>query len=80
MFPHPDSVIALGIMRHQELQAETIQMRRAMNAVTSRPAQPGLARRTRAWVGSVLVRTGTSLQAEPGEPVAPHTVFHMGTS
>jgi hypothetical protein len=80
MFPHPDSVIALGIIMHHELQAETIQMRRAMNAVTSRPAQPGLVRRTRAWMGSVFVRIGISLQAEPEEPVTPHTAFHMGTS
>ena len=45
MFPHPDSVIALGIMRHQELQAEIIQVRRAMTAVTARPARKHGARR-----------------------------------
>ena len=80
MLPHPDSVIAFGLMRHQELQAENLQVRRAMAAVPSRPAQLGVVRRMRSWVGSVLIRLGTALQAEPREPGAPHEAFPAGPS
>ena len=41
MLSHPDSVIAFGLMRHQELQAETLQLRRAMAAL---PISPRTAR------------------------------------
>jgi hypothetical protein len=79
MLSHPDSVIAFGIMRHQELQAENIQGRTAMAAVASRPAQPGVLHTTRIWVGTVLIRLGTSLQAEAREPSAPREAFRAGT-
>ena len=80
MLSHPDSVIALGILRHQELQAENLQVRRAMAAVPSRPAQPGVLSRMRTWVGSILIRMGTSLQVETREPGAPLKAFHAGVS
>jgi hypothetical protein len=80
MLSHPDSVIALGILRHQELQAENLRVRRAMAAVPSRPGQPGVLSRTRAWVSSILIRVGISLQAETREPGAPLTAFHADAS
>jgi hypothetical protein len=64
MFPHSDSVIAFGLMRHQELQAENLQVCRAMAAVLSRPAQSATPRQTRNWMRSILIRMGTALQAE----------------
>jgi hypothetical protein len=80
MLPHPDSVVAFGLIRHQELQAENLRVRRAMTAVPSRPVQPGVLSRTRGWVGSVLIRMGTSLQVETREPSAPLGMFHSGVS
>ena len=53
-------------------------MRRAMAAVSPRPAQPGVLSRTRTWVGSVLIRLGTSLQVETREPGAPRQGFPRG--
>ena len=75
MFSHPDSVIAFGLMRHQELQAENLQMRRALAAAASRQAQSSVLRTTRIWVGTVLIRLGTLLQAEVSEPTAPGGAF-----
>ena len=80
MLPHPDSVLAFGLIRHQELQAENLQVRRAMTAVPSRPVQPGIVRRMKSWMGSAFIRMGTSLQAETGEPGAPLGAFHVGVS
>ena len=78
MLSHPDSVIAFGLIRHQELQAETLQLRRAIAAVASRPAQPGVLHTTRTRVGAVLIQLGTSLQAEAREPSAPREAFPAG--
>ena len=80
MLPHPDSVIALALMRHQELQAENVQVRRALTAVASRPAQRGVLRTTRTRLGVVLIRLGTSLQAEAREPTAPGEAFPASAS
>ena len=82
MFPHPDSVVAFGNLRHQELQAENIRVRRAMAAVPSLPAQPGVLSRTRTRLGSVLIRMGTSLhvQVEDREPGAPLEAFRADVS
>jgi hypothetical protein len=80
MLSHPDSVIAFGVMRHQELQAENVQMRRALAAVASRPAQRGVLRTTRTRLGVVLIRLGTSLQAEAREPTAPREAFPAGAA
>jgi hypothetical protein len=72
MFPDPDSVIAFGLMRHHELQAETVQVRKAMAALACRPAQPRRVRSRRTWVGSVFVRIGTALQFQTPGPGVPH--------
>jgi hypothetical protein len=80
MLPHPDSVIALGILRHQELQAENLRERRVRAAVSSRPSQPGVLNRMRTRAGSILVRVGISLQVETREPAAPLDAFHAGIS
>ncbi len=80
MLPHPDSVIALGILRHQELQAENLRVRRAMAAVPSRPAQPWVLRRMRTRAGSVLIQMGTFLQVETLEQSAALEAFHAGVS
>jgi hypothetical protein len=80
MFPHPDSVIAFGLTRHQELQAETLQLRRVMAAVPCRPAPLRLLCRWRTWVGAVLVRKGTALQPEKRKPGGPHKAFPAGAS
>jgi hypothetical protein len=80
MLSHPDSVIGLGILRHQELQAENLRVRRAMAAIPFRPTQPGILRRTRTRAGSVLIRIGTSLQVETREPGVPLDTFHLGVS
>jgi hypothetical protein len=80
MLSHPDSVIALGILRHQELQAESLRERRVMVAVSSRPAQPGVLNRMRTRAGSILIRVGTSLQVESREPGAPRKAFQAGIS
>jgi hypothetical protein len=80
MLPHPDSVIAFGLIRHQELQAENLRVRIARTAVLSRPVQPEGMRRMRSWMGSVLIRVGISLRAETREPGAPPVAFHAGAS
>ena len=82
MFPHPDSVVALGILRHQELQAENVKLRLAMAAVAPRLQLPGVVNRTRTRLGSVLIRMGTSLdvQIENREPSATLETFHAGVS
>jgi hypothetical protein len=80
MLPHPDSVIALALIRHQELQAEAFRERRAMAAVASRPAQPGVLRTTRTRLGVVLIRLGTCLQAETREPTAAREAFPAGAA
>ena len=72
---HPDTVIAFGLMRHQELQAENLQVRRAMAAGPSSSAQLGVVRRMRSSVGSVLIRLGTALRAELWELGAPSKAF-----
>lgn len=60
----PHSVVAFGFMRHEELQAETRQIQRAM---ACRPAHPGVVRRLRTWVGSAMIRLGTTLQSNARE-------------
>jgi hypothetical protein len=79
MLPQPHSVIAFGIMRHQDIQAENIRVRLAMTAVASRQA-PGLPRRARAWVGSALIRIGTCLLAEQRDSARPRAAFRAGVS
>jgi hypothetical protein len=82
MFSHPDSDIALGIVRHQELQAENVKLRLAMAAVAPRLHQPGVLNRTRIRLGSVLIRMGTSLhaQVQNGERNATLEPFHASVS
>lgn len=80
MFPHPDSVIALALIRHQELQAEAFRERMAIAAVTSRPTQSSVLRTTRTRLGVVLIRLGTFLQAEAREPTAPREAFPAGAA
>ena len=82
MLSHPNSVIALGNVRHQELQAENVKLRLAMAAVAPRLEQPGVLNRTRTRLGSVLIRMGTSVhgQVENREPGAPLETFHAGVS
>lgn len=82
MLSHPDSVIALANLRHQELQAENAKVRMAMAAVALRPDQPGVLNRTRTRLGSILIRMGTSLhvQVENREPSATLEAFHAGVS
>ena len=80
MLPHPDSVVAFGLIRHQELQAENLQVRRAMTAVSSRPTQPGVLSRMRTRAGSVLIQMGISLQVETREPGAALETLHTGVS
>jgi hypothetical protein len=80
MISHPNSVIAFELMRHQELQAENIQVRRALAAAAPRPAQPAVLRRARVWAGAVLVRLGTTLQAEAREPTAQRGAFPAGAA
>jgi hypothetical protein len=77
MLSHPNSVIALGIVRHQELQAENARVRIAMTAVVPRRLQPRALSWMRIRLGSVLIRTGAWLQAEPWKPGALLTVFHV---
>ena len=76
MLSHPDSVISLAMLRHQELQAESVRVRIAMTAVAPRLLQPGVLSRTRTRLGSVLIRMGASLRAEPWEPGTPLKAFH----
>jgi hypothetical protein len=73
MPPHPDSVIAFGLMHHQELQAENLRMRSAIAAVSSSGPRPRIVRRMQSWVGSVLIQMGTALQVESREPGAPRS-------
>jgi len=82
MHSHPDSVVALGTVRHQELQAENVKLRLAMAAVAPRLHHPGVLNRTRIRLGSVLIRMGTSLhaQVQNGERNATREPFHASGS
>ena len=80
MLSHPDSVIAFGLLRHQELQAENIRIRKANAAVPSPAAQLGALRRIRSWLSLVFIRMGTSLQVETREPGAPRKAFPANAS
>ena len=83
MLSNPNSVIALGILRHQELQAENAKVRMAMAAVAPRLDQSGgVLSRMRTRLGSILIRMGTSLhvQVENREPSATLEVLHAGVS
>jgi hypothetical protein len=75
MLPHPDTVIAFGLMRYHELHAENLRVRKAVAAVPSFPAQLGVVGRMRSWGGSVLIRLGIVLLAEPRELSAPGKAF-----
>ena len=80
MLSHPDSVIAFGLMRHQELQAENIRIRKANAAVPDPAPQRGALRRIRSWLSLVLIRMGTTLQVEMREPGAPRKEFRASAS
>ena len=76
MLSHPDSVISMAMLRHQELQAESNQVRIAMTAVAPRLLKPGFLSRTRSRFGSILIKMGATLQAETREKSAPLEAFH----
>jgi hypothetical protein len=61
MFPHADTVCELGMMRHQQFQAEAVQRRLAAQvnvAVTRVP----LALRMRRRVGAALIALGSRIE------------------
>jgi hypothetical protein len=78
MLPHPDSVIAFGLMRHEELQAENLHLRRAIATQPSCAVQVGVKCRLRFWLGADLIRLGTALQVETQEPGAVHQTVPAG--
>ena len=61
MFPHADTVCELGMMRHQQFQAEAVQRRLTAQvnvAVTREPLAPSARRR----LGAALIALGLRIE------------------
>ena len=63
MISHPDSLVDLANIRHQELQAECACYRRSAQAGTSHRSAPRLPAGTRATLAAVLSGLRIRLQA-----------------